>query len=220
MKYIHIFAIALFLLSSCSEDSINTSSSTNGGKPYLEVLPTSVKVRQYEYFDIKYRVSNFSHEDQVRVFVNLNNGDTLRGPYSANRDIRCSYREAGNHTLTLLAYDTFSDTLLVTKSISVTVDPMQPTLSLSPKLLDTTFNTPSYLSLFFVAKTNIEAHPALDYTWTVTGIGVTYDTPEWGNGFMAEFPKAGTYTVRVSMIDRNTNNLLGVDSTTVTIRQK
>lgn len=219
MKQLLSVLTLMILLSSCSEDSTSTTS-TNNGKPYLEVLPNSVKVHEYEYFDLKYRVANFSHEDQVRVFVDLGNGDTLRGPYSPNRDIRCFYSEAGNHTLTLSAYDTFSDTLLLTKSIVVVVDPMQPTLSLSPKHLDTTFYYVTNYNFYFVASTNIEAHPALDYTWTVTGNGFNYDTPEWGPGFIAEFPQTGTYKVRVSMIDRNTNNLLGIDSATVTIRQK
>ena len=219
MKYIHLFVIALFLLSSCSEDTTTTTSSTNGGKPYLEVLPSSVKVHEYEYFNLKYRVANFSHEDQVRLSVNLGNGDTLTGTFPANQPIYCYYSEAGNYTLTLSAYDTFSDTLLTTKSIPVTVDPFQVTTSLSPANLDTTLSASyPFYPISFRVSANVN-DGLLYYEWILSGNGLN-STETTGTNYHAYFPSAGTYMVKIKGKDSKTHKVIVTDSTTVTIRLK
>ena len=219
MKYIHLFVITLFLLSSCSEDTTSTNSSTNGGKPFLEALPTSVQVHEYEYFELKYRVSNFSHEDQVRLTVNLGNGDTLPEVFPAYRSIYGYYSEAGKYTLTLSAYDTFSDTLLATKSIPVTVDPFQVTTSLSPANLDTSISASHLIyPILFIVSVNVN-EGLLYYEWTVSGKGVN-STETTDNDYYAYFPSAGTYSVKIAGKDSKTHKVIVTDSTTVTIRLK
>ncbi|HEY6172218.1 MAG TPA: hypothetical protein VIX80_08175 [Candidatus Kapabacteria bacterium] len=222
MKYIHLFVVVLFLLSSCSEDSINTSSSTNGGKPYLEVFPSSLNLNEYEYFKVKYRVSNFSYEDEVDVFGDLGNGDTVLGSFQADRQVSGWYADAGNYTLTLRAYDRFADTLLATKSIPVTIAPVTVTVSVSPVNLDTTFNSQySTYPIFFTANTNVNnQNYFLYYEWTISGNGLNTTQDHTANTYYGYFPGPGTYTVKVRMKDSKTNVVRAIDSTTVTIRVK
>ena len=219
MKYIHLFVIALFLLSSCSEDTTSTNSSTNGGKPYLEVLPESINVRIYERFDLKYRVANFPFEDQVKVVTDFGNGvttDKIRIPEST---FSYYYTEPGNYTITLSAYDSFADTLLSTKTVPVTVTPSQLTLSISPADLDTVFtkSIPENYIVRFQSTTNVEAS-YLKYQWTINGV-----TPFMSSGnstFSGYFETEGTYKVTVRMSDGSTNKELAADSTTVTVHIK
>ena len=220
MKHLYLSLIALFLLSSCSEDTTITNSSTNGGKPYLEVSPTSITISQYQQLDLKYRVVNFPYDGQVMATGNFGNGDTI-DKYIANSSLLSYYyKEPGNYTISLSAYDWFADTLLDTKNIPVTVNQIQPTISISPANLDTAVTEVAYSLVFFNTNSSISAYPYNSYTWTVTGSGVNHIADYAGSSFTYNFSRVGTFTVTVRVKDYTTQKELAVDSTTVTIRQK
>ena len=220
MKYIHLFVIALFLLSSCSEDSINTSSSTNNGKPFLEVLPSSINAAAYESFNLKYRVANFPFEDQVNLAVDFGNGDSLPKTHVPSSFFPYHYKEPGNYTMTFSAYDAFADTLLATKKVPVTINSQPLVASISPMALDTIYNKDigsEYYWIYYSASTNINVTDQLTYTWAISGNG--YNHTEVGTRTLyLLFPSKGTYQVKMTLQDYGVNNDLATDSTTVTIR--
>ncbi|HEY6171921.1 MAG TPA: hypothetical protein VIX80_06665 [Candidatus Kapabacteria bacterium] len=217
MKYIAALLLPLFLLSSCSEDS--TAPSTNDGKPYLEVLPNSINVGHYESFDLKYRVANFPFEDQVKIAADYGNGVTTDKVRIPGSTFSYYYTEPGNYTITLSAYDSFSDTLLATKSVPVTVAESQLSVSIYPADLDTVFikNTSEDHRVRFRSTTNVEV-AYLKYEWTTNGVTAWGSTA--GNLFDVYFETEGTYKVAVRMIDGYTNKELATDSTNVTVHFK
>jgi hypothetical protein len=220
MKYIHLFVIALFMLSSCSEDSINTTSSTNGGKPYLEVSPSSINLAPYQEINLKYRVANFPYDDQLRIVADFGNGDTL--DYIHNHHSVLSfyyYKEPGTYTLKLSAYDSFVDTLLATKNVPVTISSQPLVASISPMALDTIYNKDigsEYYLIYYSVSTNVDLVP-LTYTWTISGNGY-YRTEVGDGGLYLRFPSKGTYKVVMTIQDYSVNKQLTADSTTITIR--
>jgi hypothetical protein len=217
MKYVHLLVIALFLFSSCSEDSTSTTNSTNA-KPYLEVRPESITVDQYEYFELDYRVANFPYESRVKILYNDENVDSsLETTYPSSMSY-FYYTKPGNHTIKLSAYDSFADTLLATKSIPVTVAPFEPTISITPVDLDTTSDN-ILIYVPFSATSNLPDTFLREHHWFVRH-NAGYEDFSSDRDPTFRFAASGTYTVSVSMIDYFSRVVMATDSTTITVKLK
>lgn len=105
---------------------------------------------------------------------------------------------------------------------SGTVTSIYPTISISPKDLDTThdFKKIAECWILYTPRTNA-GEESRKYGWAISGDGMIFtDGNQKDSRCAARVTSAGTYTLKVSMKDSYTNKELAADSTTVTIRQK
>ncbi len=212
MKYISLFVIALFLLSSCSEDPVSTTADT---KPYIEVSPDSLAGNTYTSYDFKARLHNFPY-DNVSYTWYFGEGDTIYK--NVNSAASWRYDNPGSYTLSVVAYDRFADTIIATKYMPIVIADAKPYVTLTPTTSDTlirTIITGIPYTLWFEAETNLPNDRAI-FHWYFSG-GPQDTVSEYFDDMGFHFNTTGLHTVRVDVYD-DSGKYWASDTTTINVR--
>lgn len=189
--YIILFLLAAFALSGCESDMVATSNNntTDTIKKELVVVPTSITTERYKEFSLKARITNVPLSD---VYFHVDFGDgrwaqTVGGGNNATH----FYIDSGHFTITIKAYDGFTDSLLGTTTIPAIVGEITPSINFTHGDIDTTLQltTSTYPDIYFRVESNVpNAIIAFDY-----GDNTSDSTTL---GFCSHgYESAGTYTV-------------------------
>lgn len=214
MKLIAVLISSLVMLSSCSEDTISPT------KPRLEITLSPQQIFQYVTPATLFaRLSGYEYQSNVSVKWYFQGGDTIRS-FIVMGGATYSYyfNTAGTQTVSAVAYDQFNGQRIDSTSITVTVEPTQPKITIIPANIDTTLTYyPSYGYLFQHRVSANVYVPNNEYKWRVRGesldtIVSNISTLTFG------YPKPSTYQINVEMTDRTTHVLHASDSTTLIIR--
>lgn len=174
MKYIlYLFILGVFAAGITSCDSGNPSSSGSTAKE-LEVTPSKTSVGIYEKFTVKARMTNTPLSD-VYMKIDLGDGQVVQ-PVGAGSDISHSYDKTGTYTVTVTAFDSYTDVQIASKTITIIVSDVIPTVTFTRDLIDTTLTTRSDGTLGDIT---------FSYT---TNAPVTKARFHWGDGRMDSLP--------------------------------
>lgn len=209
MKHISVILLCILLLSSCSEDPTY--------EPYLEITPESLVGLTYTEYQFKAMLQNIQSDD-IKYEWYFGIGDTI----TVERYDQMSYvfDESGNYTLSVTAYDLYTNRFLAKKQIPITITSIQPQVLISPTSNDTSIyqNVDGTLQYFtFIANINIIPQRALFY-WHATP-DLRDDTAEYIPISIYQFPKPNLYHISVDMYD-TAGNYLASDTTSINIRKK
>jgi len=213
MKYIlYLLVLGVLATSVTSCDSNNPSSSSSTTKE-LEVTPSKTSVGIYENFTIKARMTNTPLSD-VYLKVDYGNGQVYN-EMPAGQDRGFSYDKTGTYTVTVTAFDVYTDAQLATKTITIIVSDVIPSVTFARDVIDTTLMTRGDGSLGYIT---------FSYT---TNAPVTKARYHYGDGrvdsVLGNYPmslsyeSAGTYKVIVDVYN-DKGNYWASDTMTVIIR--
>jgi hypothetical protein len=208
-----LFAFAL-AIAGCSETPVTTNNSNTTHE--IEIVPNAINVVQFQSFTIKARMTNTALSD-VNVVYNFGDG-TETAKLEAGSDVTHFYKDIGTFTITVKAFDVFSDSLLATKTITANVTSGAHTASITPHVIDTTAECDDFglLPFFsFIGSSNLPLQYARYYFDYGDGSVDSSISPDINASHHYEFP--GTYKVHMNVRD-NKWNFWASDSATVTVR--
>lgn len=211
--YILILLSAALGFSGCESDT-PSSSSTNSVKKELEIVPASITVTRYQEFKIKARMTNIPMSD-VYMHYDFGDGRGAMDVFSGSSAFHF-YTDSGNYTITVKAYDWFTDSLLATKIIPARANELPHNVAFSPGAIDTAMECDEYGKLpriYFTVYTNA---PGPKFIWNLED--GTDDTASSNNNFIIYSPKVGTYKLRVDVYDEK-DTYWGSDTLVVRISQ-
>jgi hypothetical protein len=211
--FILILLVAALSISGCESDT-PSSSSTNSLNKELEIVPTNITVSRYEEFTIKARMTNIPLSD---VYMRYDFGDG-RGAMNVGSGGNAFhfYLDTGNYTITITAYDGFTDSLLATKTIPARVNELPHSVKFTSDAIDTIVGTDKYGNLPYITfqiKTNA---PSPIVVWNV-GDGSPDTTIPYGTSLHHRYKSVGTYTVTVDVYDNN-STYWGSDTMLCTVK--
>lgn len=214
--YFILILLAALGFTSCESDT--PSSSTNSGKKELEILPVSITTERFVEFKVKARMTNIPQSD-VRIEYDWGDGKSDgKTPYTieAGYPYPHTYTDTGSYTITVRAYDDFTDELLATKTIPAQVNELPHIVEFPVASMDTTMECDMYGNLPYIYYYVTTNAPYPKFTWNL-GDG-TPDTTTSSNSFAIYFPTSGTHIVRVDVYDYK-GTYWGSDTLIATISQ-
>ncbi len=193
--------VAALGFSGCESDT-PSSSSTTSEKKELEILPTSITTERYSEIRVKARMTNIPLSD-VRIEYDWGDGRSDGKNYAigAGSSYPHFYRDSGSFTITVRAYDYFTDSLIATKTIPARVNELPHIVRFTSDAIDTAVITDYNGSLpyiMFQVETNA---PFPKLVWNV-GDG-SPDTTTYSTNWYHFYKSVGTYTVTVDVYDNN-----------------
>ena len=194
----------LFTALACSLAAFGCKSNPVGpsaGKPKITILPDSLHGMEYVDYTFKAKISNY---DLAQTYFLWDVGDSTPIYRDAlSYETSHSYSAPGSYTIKVNAYDIYTDSIIATQSKKIFIDTVRPTVEIVPQFYNGVLKMDNFGNLsesfFLIAKLS-NPNISLKYYWDF-GDGTKDSTS--GSNFYHQFPRPGTYIVKVDAYQAN-----------------
>jgi hypothetical protein len=210
MKYL---ISALLFCEVLSAFGCKSPTAASGGPPSVTILPENFRGVQFVAYSFKAKITN---HDPAFTYFNWNMGiDTMYYYTAVNQAMSIGYQKPGNYTITVKAFDFYTDSVIATATEQIVIDTALSSVEIIPQfyngmLATTTLGVMDNFTLS--VKSTLPASELYQF-WDY-GDGTT-DAYKSGTITHA-FPSPGTYLLRVDLYQKN-GIYVGRDTALITI---
>lgn len=214
MKALTVFEVVfLAFICAISGCKYNPASPSSGGVPSVTIVPDNFHGVQFVQYSFKAKIAN--HDPEFTYFKWNMGNDTLYYYSPVNQAMGIVYQNPGNYTISVKAYDFYTDSVIATAKEQIAIDTARSSVEIIPQfyngiLATTTLGVTANFTLSI--KTDLpdnELYQFWDYGDRTT------DAYKVGTITHA-FPSPGTYLLKVDVYQRN-GIYVGRDTALITI---